>query len=457
MTWDVIVAGGGPAGLMAAIAAAEAGARVALLERGPTLGGKLPASGGGQGNVTHSGEVADLLPHYGGGEKPGEARRFLRPALYAFSNRDLMAWLEERGVSTVEDPDGRVFPRSRKAEDVLELLLAEARTRRVGLRVGVRVGSVWVVGGGLSAFAEGARTPLARGRALVLATGGPSYGGTGDGYRIAASLGHRVVPPRPALVPLRIERRAFAPFSLCAGVALRGARVTFLRGGTRIAEREGDVLFTHRGLSGPAVLDLSRHALPGDVVRIPLLPGCGTPREAEEKILAEIASHGRRAAANLLRGLGVPGCLARALLLAAGLDPETRGAQIPRDERRRLAEGLALGMGFPVRALGGWDEAMAVAGGVALGEVDPRTLESRIVPGLFFAGEILDVDGDTGGYNLQAAFSTGFLAGKSAARRARGRSGRKVPPDEGRRPAREPDPHPWKRPQGKLRRTPRPG
>lgn len=454
MTGDVIVVGGGPAGLMAAIAAAEAGARVVLLERGNSLGGKLPASGGGQGNVTHGGDVADLLPRYRGGEKPGEAGRFLRPALYAFSNRDLVAWLEARGVPTVEEPDGRVFPRSRRAEDVVELLLAEVRTRKVGLRLGVRVGSVWVEGGGLSAFAQGARTPLARGKALVLATGGPSYGGTGDGYRIAASLGHRVVPPRPALVPLRIERRAFAPFSLCAGVALRGARVTLLRGGTRVAEREGDVLFTHRGLSGPAVLDLSRDALPGDLVRVPLLPGGGDARETEEKLLEEVSSHGRRAAANLLRALGVPACLARALLLAAGLDPETKGAEIPREARRRLAEGLASGVGFPVRALGGWDEAMAVAGGVALGEVDPRTLQSRIVHGLFFAGEVLDVDGETGGYNLQAAFSTGFLAGRSAARRALARSGRKVPPDEGRRPAREPDPHPWKRPQGKLRRPP---
>ncbi|MCX7751133.1 MAG: NAD(P)/FAD-dependent oxidoreductase, partial [Candidatus Bipolaricaulota bacterium] len=285
------------------------------------MGGKLPASGGGQGNVTHAGAIEDLLPHYHGGEKPGDAGRFLRPALYAFSNRDLAAWLATRGLPTVEDPDGRVFPRSRKAADVLELLLAEARTRGVALRPGVPVGSVWVEKSGFSVFAPGARRPLAQGKSLVLSPGGRTYGGTGDGYRIAASLGHRVVPPRPALVPLVIERRALAPFAPCAGVSLRGVRVTVRRGGKRVAEAEGDVLFTHRGLSGPAILDLSRHVVPGDTVHVPLLPGAGEAPQAEERLRAEIAAHGGRTVGNLLRGLGVAGCLARAVAIALGLDP----------------------------------------------------------------------------------------------------------------------------------------
>lgn len=434
-----------------------------VLEHMSNPGRKLLSSGGGQCNLTHGGEIANFLPRYGGGARPGEAGRFLRPALYAFSNRDLVSWCARRGVPLTEDPDGRVFPSSRRAQDVLDPLLAEARRRRVELRTGVRVRSVRVERSRFVVLTSPGEKPVADGVALVLATGGrsyPSLGSTGDGYRLAASLGHSVVPPRPALVPLVIERKSFCPFVPCAGVSLAGATVALVRAGRPVAEGKGDVLFTHRGLSGPAVLDLSRSVCPGDVLRVPLLPRLGDVHAAGEKLQAEIEAHGKRTVVNLLQGLGLVACLSRALLAGAGFDPRTKAADVPRVLRRSLATSLGTGAEgghpFPVRSLGGWNEAMVTAGGVTLGEVDPKTMASRILPGLFFAGEILDVDGDTGGYNLQAAFSTGRLAGTSAAgralRRGRSPSERKVRTNKRQRPSGKADLEPGDRAHGEPRR-----
>lgn len=433
MVWDVVVVGGGPAGLCAAIAAGEEGARSVVLEHLPKPGRKLLASGGGAGNLTHGGEIADFLPHYRGGDRPGEAGRFLRPALNAFSNRDLARFFADRGLPLAANGDGRVFPRSRQAADVLDLLLAVARRRRVELRTGVRVGSLQVEGSRFVVSGSGGE-PAVEGRTVVVATGGrsyPSLGATGEGYRLAVSLGHSVVHPRPALVPLTVTRPAFAPFARCAGVSLQGAGVSVGRGGRRVAAARGDVLFTHRGLSGPAILNLSRDVQPGDVVRVSLLPGSGDPHPAEQRLIAEIEAHAKRTVIGLLRGMGVVACLARALVSSLRLDAGTVAAELPRDARHALAVSLAAeggGHPFPVHSVGGWNEAMVTAGGVRLSEVDPHTIGSRLVPGLFFAGEVLDVDGATGGYNLQAAFSTGRLAGQSAGRLARGRPN--MPPRE---------------------------
>lgn len=421
VTWDVVVVGGGPAGLVAAIAAAERGARALVLERMPAPGGKLLVSGGGRGNVTHGGEIAEFLVHYHGGGRPGAAGRFLRPALQAFTNRDLMAYCAQRGVPLEEGPDGRVFPISRRAGDVVDLLLGEVRRRRVELCTEARVRAVRPDRGGFTVSTE---RGAVSGRTVVLATGGrsyPSLGSSGDGYRLAASLGHRIVPLGPGLVPVVVARTAFAPFAGCAGVAVRGTEVALVRGGKVLSRRQGDVLFTHRGLSGPAILDLSRTVVPGDVLRVALAPGVGDVAAAQRRLAEEITAHGRRTVANLLVGLGVTPCLARAIVEAAGMPIGTKAAAVPRAGRRALAASLAAGDGghpFPVASVGGWTEAMVTRGGVALDEVDPRTMESRLVAGLFFAGEVLDVDGDTGGYNLQAAFSSGRLAGSSAAHRA---------------------------------------
>jgi hypothetical protein len=352
--------------------------------------------------VTHAGTVPEFLSRY------GSAGRFLRPALYGFSNRNLEQFLTDRSVPLEETDAGKLFPASRRARDVLNVLVVECRSLGIELRTGTRVRT--------ARFAEGAfevKTDVGaeRSKTLVIATGGRSYpktGSCGDGYALAASFGHRMAEIAPALTPVVVEN--FAAFAVCAGVSLPGAVVRVFRGGKKMAAGAGDVLFTHRGLSGPGILDLSRYIRVGDELRI-------SPEKTESRFLEALSEHGKRTVARVLQDFGLPESLARAALGSLGTAPDVKAAVLDRRSRlalsRRLSGGSDGGFPFLAAALGGWEEAMATRGGVDLSEVDPKRMESRLVPGLFFAGEVLDVDGDTGGFNIQAACSTGFLAGKS--------------------------------------------
>lgn len=416
--WDVVVVGAGPAGLMAAVAAAEDGAKTLVLERAREPGGKLPFSGGGRGNLSHTGEIPALLRHYHGGERPQEAAQFLRPALYAFSNEDLCAFFAARGLPLVAEGDGRLFPQTGRARDALAVMLSELHRLGAVVLTEARVRGIKPARKAFRVEVSGRARVLAR--AVVLATGGRAGNPHPDGYSLAASLGHSITPLKPALVPLCLDPRAFAPFAACAGISLRKARVALFRGGRKLCQTVGDVLFTHKGLSGPAILDLSREVEPGDVVGVALASAFSSAADAEKWLLQKASSHGRAQLANVLKALGLPRNLSRALLRALGADAGLQAAALPRPTRKALAQSLAEGHPFPVAALGRWEEAMVTRGGITLKEVDPKTLGSRLVPGLFLAGEILDIDGESGGYNLQAAFSTGYLAGKSAARFGRG-------------------------------------
>ncbi len=410
--------GAGPAGLFAGISAAKEGARVLLLEKGGEPGGKLPFSGGGRGNLTHAGDVRELCKHY-----HGAACRFLRPALYAFSNTDLMNFFSRRNLTLVVEPDGRVFPQTGRAQDALDVLLGEAAKLGVQIWTETRVIRLSPTSTGFSIRGAGQRKSIAKGLCVILATGGlahPQLGVVGDGYQLAAQLGHFIVPCRPALVPVIVESQAFLPFRACAGLTLRNTSVILERSGRVITKKRGDVLFTHRGLSGPAVLDLSREVEAGDVLRVAFAPELRDQASAEKLLLKEISLKPRRTLPNLLHDLGIPRSLARALAESRGIDARTLAANLARSARRDIVESLVLGHPFPVEGVAGWEEAMVTRGGVALSQVNPKTMESRIVSGLFFAGEVLDVDGESGGYNLQAAFSTGFLAGRSAALKALG-------------------------------------
>lgn len=416
MEFDVIVAGAGPAGLFAAVSAAEAGSRVLLLEKMPSPGRKLLISGTGQCNLTHAGPISSFLGRY------GAAGKFLRGALYAFSNADLAAYFAARGLELEETEGGKVFPASRRARDVLDALLAELRRLGAEIHTGRRVLSARKDGG---AFEIGTEAGVERAAALVVATGGLSYpatGSSGDGYALAASFGHRVAETAPALTPVVAAKDGafpFSPFVSCAGVALRDTSIAVFRGGRKAAEGRGDVLFTHRGLSGPGILDLSRSIRVGDELRVSLAPGSGGVEDVEKRLLAELGAHGKRSVARVLREAGPAESVCLALLEALGVEAAGKASVLSRAARRSLAQSLAeggeAGHRFIVAELGSWTEAMATRGGVALSEVDPRSMESRIVPGLYFAGEVLDVDGDTGGFNIQAACSTGRLAGLRAA------------------------------------------
>jgi len=405
---ETVVIGAGPAGLCCAIYAATGGRRVIVLEKNRTPLVKLALAGAGRCNITNAGPIEEFPPRYGGGE------RFVKPALLGFDNGDLSALLSWNGVETVAEEDGRVFPATHDPADVRSALLTECAARRVDLRCSEPVDEIRRAGGGFEALTG---RGMYRGRSLVIATGGLSYprtGSTGDGYRFARGLGHAIVETAPALAPVIVDGN---PFARCAGISME-AGISLFRSGALVRRARGDVLFTHRGLSGPAILDLSRYILRGDTVALSV----GTyerPEQLRAAFDVEAAAHGRRSVGTCLASLGIPKRLVVRVLELAGIDQALKVPQAGRAARDLIATRFTH-IELSVSRLGGFDEAMVTRGGVDTGQVDRRTMESRIVPGLFVIGEALDVDGDTGGYNLQWAFSSGAAAGRSLAARPRG-------------------------------------
>ena len=419
----ILIVGGGAAGLLAAIAAGRAGVPATLLERNSRLGTKVLMSGGGRGNVTNAGDIPHLVSSF-----PGNGR-FLYSALTRFGSDDLRALLAEEGVGTKVEDRGRVFPSDGGAKAVVGALERAARKAGAVIHTGTPVENVRLDGGvgrddgaAFTVTAAGGRSW--RAARLILASGGVTYpetGTTGDGYRWVRGMGHEVIPLRPALVAL--ETRETWPGQV-SGVALREATVHVHAGGRVWGQGSGDVLFTHFGLSGPAVLDVSRQAVvageahPGEVV-IGIRLDPETSAEAWPSRLEDrIRESPRLMAKNLFEGWW-PASLAAVLCAEVGADPKSRAGQLPRAVRDRLAAFLHE-LRLTLRRPRPIEEAMVTAGGVSVREVDPRSMASRLVPGLFIAGEMLDVDGPSGGYNLQAAFSTGWLAGEAAARSLRG-------------------------------------
>jgi predicted Rossmann fold flavoprotein len=409
-TRRVIVVGGGPAGLMAAGQAAGLGAETLLLEKMDRPGRKLRITGKGRCNLTNVAPLDEFIAHF------GPNGRFLRQAFHRFFTPDLVAFLEERGLRTVTERGGRVFPASEQAQDVVDVLLRWARERGATIRPRAAVERLLVEGGNVVGVEYGGEA--ARGDVVIVATGGASYpatGSTGDGYRLAEAVGHTIVPIRPALVPLEtagdVARRL-------QGLSLRNVRATLRVDGRQQAGQFGELLFTHFGLSGPIVLTLSGQAV--DALRegrqvelaIDLKPALDEDK-LDARLLRDLNAHGKRQFRTLLKGL-LPSKLIPACVDLVGIPPFKVAHQISAEERGRLRAWLK---DFRLRVSGHRPlaEAIITAGGVDTREVDPRTLASRLVAGLYFAGEVLDVDADTGGYNLQAAFSTGWLAGRSAA------------------------------------------
>ncbi|MDN7025540.1 NAD(P)/FAD-dependent oxidoreductase [Methanoculleus sp. FWC-SCC1] len=400
--YDTIIIGAGPAGLFCALQAAAPGRKILILEKKPACGRKLLITGSGQCNLTHGGNIREFLARY------GDHGAFLRPALLGFTNRDLIAFFESRGLDLETDENGKVFPATRKAADVLDLLLRECRERGVRVRCGEAVIAVERTDGGFLVTTGAARYTASR---VVIATGGASYpatGSTGDGYRLAAALGHTVTPVRPALAPVVVEDY---PFARLAGISFEGVTVSLFRDGRKTRELAGDLLFTHTGLSGPAVLHLSRYTAAGDALKVSFLPGM-TREGLEKDLLAKFAAHGTRQVKTILADYGLPERFVLALLEAAGIPADRAAAHLAKKARGALIDRLTA-FPFGVKAVGGFREAMVTAGGVALEEVDKKTMASKRVPGLYVIGEVLDVDGDTGGYNLQAAFSTAVAAARA--------------------------------------------
>jgi len=402
--YSLIIIGGGPAGLFCALRAAGNGRKILLLEKKPSVGRKLLMTGSGQCNITHDGDIRSFLSHY------GDNGRFLKPSLMNFQNQDLISFFTERELPVVTESGGKVFPISRKAVDILDVLVKECSAGKVEIRGGDRVLDVSAREGKFQI-----RTDRETHRAdhVVIATGGITYpvtGSTGDGLSFARSLGHRVTDVGPALTSVSIQEY---PFSALSGISFADVIISLFQAGRKVRQHAGDLLFTHTGLSGPGILDFSRFIRPGDTLRISFLPGLDYSK-AKEILIARINAAGNRQVKKILGAYDLPERFVRKLLALAGIQPDQTGAHLSRESRSALLE-LLTGCPFLVSRLGGIYEAMVTRGGVSLDEVDPKTMESRIVPGLFFVGEVLDIDGDTGGYNLQAAFSTGALAAKRIA------------------------------------------
>jgi predicted Rossmann fold flavoprotein len=407
----VVVIGGGAAGILAAWKAATSHAPVLLLERNARLGIKILISGGGKCNITHAGPMVDL----GAAFQPNEGR-FLKPSFHRFGNADILRILHDAGVPAAARDDGRVFPEHGTARDVVTALEKLCRTSGVEIRTGIRVQNITARESAFTINVSGNMQLPAR--AAVIATGGVSYpktGTTGDGIRWAAALGHTIVPVRPALAPIGIHPM---PDRTWQGIALRAGRLIALTGGRKLASWEGDVLFTHEGLSGPAALGLSRPvAVAAEQTAVTMVYDFFPKYDfgtLDAALTDLIRGQGSKMIGNLMEAW-LPNRLVPSLLQSVAIDPELRSHSLPRESRRSLTHLLkSWHLGIVVNVP--LERGEVTAGGVALNEVDPHSMQSRKVPGLFLCGEVLDIAGPVGGYNLQAAFSTGFVAGEESAR-----------------------------------------
>jgi predicted Rossmann fold flavoprotein len=406
---DVIVIGAGPAGLMAGIQAAACGARATVLEASPVAGRKLLLTGGGRCNLTHAGGPAEIV------EALGPKGRFLRHALHEVPPAKVMEFFGRLGLSTRTEPSGDVFPVTNRAADVRDALVREAAAKGAKILYGRKAMGILSKPPG---FSVRVNEQEISGDCVILASGGLSYpatGSTGEGLGFASALGHRIVEPRPALVPLVAQERWPGALS---GIAMERVVVSCRCGGRRIS-LAGSMIFTQNGIGGPVVLDLSRHLTD-------LLPSVGAPievhldlaasltaQEVEQQILRWSQVSPKRGVQHLL-GDWLPKRLAAVLADQAACPGDLQACQLTKEARKRLVLVLK-SLALHVEATRPMPEATVTRGGIDTSQVDPKTLESRVCKGLFFAGEVLDVDGPCGGYNLQICWSTGALAGRSAA------------------------------------------
>ena len=422
--------------MMAAGRAAEAGADVLLLEKMPQPGKKLLISGKSRCNLTNSRDLEDFIMMY------GPNGRFLYSAFHRFFREDLLLLLKQYGVETITERGGRIFPASGNAGDVVKALRYYIGVHKVRYHPNTKITEIDVVNGCIAGVhTEKALYPA---KAVILATGGASYpgtGSTGDGFKIAATLGHTIVPLRPALVPLVVKEIQLA--RSMQGISLRNIRMTAYRchaaeikepsapledtgrgigtgspGKSIIESRRGEMIMTHFGIGGPITLQMSLAIVDaleqGPVsVSIDLKPALDEDR-LHRRLQREFDQHPRKSYRRILEAI-LPRKMIEPYVLMTGIPPDKLGNQVTSEERTRLVY-LLKSLKFNIEKPLPLSSAMVTAGGVSLKEIEPRTMASRLIKGLYLCGEVMNIDADTGGYNLQAAFSTGYVAGEHAAR-----------------------------------------
>jgi predicted Rossmann fold flavoprotein len=399
--YDLIVVGGGPAGIFASIYAAKRKLEVALIEKKNNVGKKILVSGSGKCNLSHQGEINYFLNRY------GDNGKFLKNVLYKYKPEDLINFIESKGLKMETLENGKIFPETMKSTDILNLLIIEMKKLKVetfknsGVISTIKENDLFKVATEKETFT---------GKNLLISTGGKSYpttGSEGDGYKIARSFGHTIVDPRPALTPVYVNDY---PYSDLSGISFQNTKIKLYRDEKKLKEHQGDILFTHTNLSGPGIIDFSRYFKKGDTLFVNFI-GVETEDLTDEFIEASMEK-GKQSIKKFLSGYNLPERFLKKVFKLLNIKEETKLGELSKQNRNLLIKRLS-NHDFIISKLGNFDIAMATAGGISLKEVNPKTMESKLISGLFFAGEVLDIDGDTGGFNIQAACSMGVLAANS--------------------------------------------
>jgi predicted Rossmann fold flavoprotein len=410
MKYDVAIIGGGPAGMMAAIRAGELGARVILLEKTKRLGTKLLITGKGRCNITNQTDSdREMIEAFG---KNG---KFLFSALKKFGVADVIDFFESSGLKTKVERGNRVFPASDMSRDVLDVLIAALKKSKVEIKLDSAVKEIILKDNKIEkVLLFGGREIIAD--KYIIATGGKSYpgtGSTGDGYGWLDKVGHTITDLSPALVPIIIKEKIIAELE---GLSLKNVEINLYQDGKKIDSRFGEAIFTANGMSGPIIIDMSgvvgRYLDNKLKLSIDFKPALDYPT-LDLRLQKDFTEQNKKAFKNSLNDL-LPQKMIPVIIELSGIDPEKKAGAITRDERKKILH-LLKEFILTIKSLGGFDHAIITAGGVATNEVDPKTMQSKIVSNLFLAGEILDLHGPTGGFNLQECWSTGYAAGEGAA------------------------------------------
>lgn len=405
----VAVIGGGAAGMLAAIAAAEHGHQVQLFEKNEKLGKKIYITGKGRCNVTNACDTEELFASVVHNPK------FLYSSFYSFTNQDMMELVERNGCPLKTERGGRVFPVSDKSSDVIRALTVCLKNAGVQVRLYEEVDSVETRDGRVSGIRLKKTREIVSADAVIVATGGlsyPSTGSTGDGYRFAEKTGHTVTDLSPALVPFETAEPVGRDLQ---GLALKNIQAKILKGKKVLYEEFGEMLFTHFGVSGPVLLSASSYGA-AQLKKGPLtlsldLKPALSEEQLDARILRDFEEQKNKQYKNSLSRL-LPAKMIPVIVERSGIDPDKKINEITKEERRRIVQAVK-DFRLTLTGLRGYKEAIITQGGISVREINPSTMESKLVKGLYFAGEVLDLDAVTGGYNLQIAWSTGHLAGSS--------------------------------------------
>jgi len=408
MVYDLVIIGGGPAGLMAACRASELGAKVIILEKNKKPGVKLLTTGGGRCNFTNNILDAKILA-----ENYEPNHRFLISAFSRFGVGETISFFNKNGAKTKIENNGRVFPESNRATDILQALLDNFKKDGGEIKFGAEVKKIIVAGGKIDKVVLSNGENIL-GKKYLMATGGKSYpltGSSGEAYEWLKRIGHKIIIPRPALVSLQLKERFTKDLE---GLSLPDVKIALWENSKKIASSHGAIIFTQTGISGPAALDISRFINLSPANKYDIFIDL-RPDESESelnKYLQELFHSGNKLFKNILDKI-VPPKLAPILMSLLKINPDKQANAVTKEEKNRLINILKK-FPFTLNGLGDFDSAMVTAGGVDLSEVNPKTMASKLISNLYFAGEILDLTGPTGGFNLQLCWSTGYIAGESA-------------------------------------------